>query len=76
MAKFNKPISMGQVDIQVMQGVVNQYKGLSQTLSAQLETFQATLRTDLRRLIDEVPGLAERLRVSDDGYEIMEPEGN
>ena len=74
MAKFNKPLNIGQVDIQVMQQVVNQYKGLSQTLSAQLETFQTTVRTDMIRLIAEVPGLCDRLRVSDDGYEIMELE--
>ena len=74
MANFPKPLSMQGVDTNIMQQVVNQYKGLAQAKDNELVTFGEQVRTDMQRLIKEVPGLEDRLRVSDDGYEVMEPD--
>lgn len=74
MAKFPKPLNMAGADIQVMQSVVNNYKSMAQQLDAAMQEFKQQVHDDLKLLLKEVPELKPRLRVSDDGYEIMDPE--
>jgi len=73
-APFLKPPSMANVDMQVMQSVVNNYKSLLQQIIDQQQSFQQQVQIDMNRLMEEVPGLKDRLRISDDGYEVMELE--
>ena len=45
-----------------------------QQIIEQQQSFQQQVQIDMNRLMEEVPGLKDRLRVSDDGYEVMELE--
>lgn len=74
MAKLPRPLNMGAIDLQMAQVLVNNYKGLLTQMDKQLQEFKAQVVADLTRLRDEVPELKARLRISDDDYEIMEPE--
>ena len=73
-AKWPQPTNFQAVEQQVMQSVVNNYRGLLGQMDQVLQDFKKQVMGDMTRLVAEVPGLGDRLRVSDDGYEVMEPE--
>lgn len=74
MAKFPPPLNMPGVDVQVVQQALNAVKQLLVQRESEFESFKNQLVTDLTRLREEVPGLRDRLLLSADGYEVMEPE--
>jgi hypothetical protein len=71
---FHKPLNGAAIDGQVYQQAINSYKSLAAQMDTRLQESQEKFKADLRLLLAEVPGLRDRLVVTEDGYEILEPD--
>jgi len=70
-AKWPEPVNFPAIEQQVMQSVVNNYRALLGQLDQQMQAFKSQVMVDMKRLANEV---GVTVRISDDGYEIMETE--